>query len=501
MKHNINHRLLKYKLSNFDYSKINNKAYFKRYEIRLKANYIYNTLGLEYFIKYLTKQKNIKIFRILQNDFKEIYNIIKEKFNLMPNSELDRQRVYELKYNICKCKECNKQVEYTRLFCSNKCSNNYKAKDENFIKTLSESVKKWHSTVSAEEKEIKKSKISKSVIDTVYYKSSEERKLVYGTSERTAFDNLGITFPKLNILFNKEEFYSKKYLKVQCKDCNFIWEMTKTTSYARTECKKCNPYKKHKTQTEIFNFIIENGFYAKENDKSFISNEIDINVKDMKLCIEYNGLLSHSFGKSKISYYNKFDVDEYYHLRKTLEVESKGYELLHIFENEFLDKTKKNIWFSIIKNKLNLNKKINLIDYIIRKVEKIKAKEFLENNHLEGFINSKEYLGLYVENELKSLICLNKNEILRICNKVDNNINSEEIFVNYLKEKYKTLIIRLNRRFENSKDYVNLGFRILEDTEPRCFYFRENENILYNDIIDGRVIYDCGERILIKDTL
>lgn len=295
--------------------------------------------------------------------------------------------------------------------------------------------------------------------------------------------------------FYSDDFYNEEFT-IKCSKCNKTHKFIFKSKVRILKCPKCD---EKYTITHRINEEF-NGIFKLNNRIIIKPLEIDLVNEDLKLGIEYNGLMFHSTGYSQFSKFNK-KIENDYHLNKTNLCESKGYELLHIFENEFLDKTKKNIWLSIIKNKLNLNKKINLINYIIRKVEKIKAKEFLENNHLEGFINSKEYLGLYVENELKSIICLNKNEILRICNKVDNNINSEEVFVNYLKEKNKSLIIRLNRRFENSKECINLGFRILEDTEPRCFYFRENENILYTDIIDGRAIYDCGERILIKDTL
>ena len=79
-----------------------------------------------------------------------------------------------------------------------------------------------------------------------------------------------------------------------------------------------------------------------------------------KLCIEYNGLMFHSHGASPYAKFNNLNIDEYYHLRKTERVQEKGFKLLHIFENEWLNKNKREVWKSIIKEKMNLHEKIKI---------------------------------------------------------------------------------------------------------------------------------------------
>lgn len=90
---------------------------------------------------------------------------------------------------------------------------------------------------------------------------------------------------------------------------------------------------------ELFNFISE--FY---NGKIFTNNrtvldsgkELDIYLPDIKLAIEFDGLYWHS---------DKF-LDKNYHLRKTKECEEKEIHLIHIFEDEWINKK------DIVKNKI-----------------------------------------------------------------------------------------------------------------------------------------------------
>jgi serine/threonine protein kinase len=81
-------------------------------------------------------------------------------------------------------------------------------------------------------------------------------------------------------------------------------------------------------------------------DRSILKNlELDIYLPKIKLAIELNGLYWHS----------ELYKNKNYHLNKTKLCEEKGITLLHIFEDEWLEKLE--IVKSIIKNKLNLKHK------------------------------------------------------------------------------------------------------------------------------------------------
>ena len=233
-------------------------------------------------------------------------------------------------------------------------------------------------------------------------------------------------------------------------------------------------------QFEIFNLIkSENKLY---NYKLIGLKEIDIVLPDIKLGIEYDGLIFHSEGllnEGRIR-----NVDKNYHLNKTELCLEKGYTLFHIFESDNID-----IWLSMINNKLGLNERIYARKCIIKELKSTEIKDFLNNNHLQGFIYSSINLGLYYNNELVSLMTFSKPrfnkkydyELIRFCNKLNTSvIGSASKLFNYFIKNYnpKSIISYANRRFSNGSIYEKLGFKFLRKTAPNYFYFKPSIRIL-----------------------
>ena len=100
-----------------------------------------------------------------------------------------------------------------------------------------------------------------------------------------------------------------------------------------------------KSEDEIADFIKEGGFTVTRNDRSILENrhELDIYIPDRQLAIEFDGVFWH----------NEMNKPVNYHLNKTEECNKKGIKLIHIFEDEWLDKP--NIWKSMLNNLLGLN--------------------------------------------------------------------------------------------------------------------------------------------------
>jgi len=241
-KSKINRRLLKYNLKTFNYNKINNKAYFKRYFGRLLANYFLNEYNTQSFVKTLRKYSGPNFFSILKSDFKEVQEKLKEEFGLNFENINDRSRLFTIFENK-RCPECATQVFGKYTFCSPKCANSFKAKDKSFLETLSNSVKKYHSSLTIEEKEELNSKISNGVTIFNTLLTPEIRKEKYTNSvlRYSAFDTFCQNF-NFTVLCTSEYFYNNRYIPVRCKTCSFEWNVTKSTSYARTECRCCTPY-------------------------------------------------------------------------------------------------------------------------------------------------------------------------------------------------------------------------------------------------------------------
>ena len=233
-------------------------------------------------------------------------------------------------------------------------------------------------------------------------------------------------------------------------------------------------------QFEIFNLIkTENKLY---NYKLIGLKEIDIVLPDIKLGIEYDGLIFHSEGL--LNEGRVRNVDKNYHLNKLELCLEKGYDLFHIFESDNID-----IWISMINNRLGFNERIYARKCIIKELKSTEIKDFLNNNHLQGFINSSINLGLYYNNELVSLMTFskprfNKNyeyELIRFCNKLNTSvIGSASKLFNYFIKNYnpKSIISYANRRFSNGSIYEKLGFKFLRKTAPNYFYFKPSIRIL-----------------------
>lgn len=348
----INRRLLEYPLESFDYTKINNQHYLKRqYNVLLLWYYYNKTKNLKRTILFTKTRCGPNWYRTLEK--LNLIDIIKSEFGTA-----DKDQILLIAHDK-KCKACGKPILNTRKFCSIKCSNNWNSTSEKFKSALSKGLSKHHSKLTEEEKSSRYFKISNTLKKTNSILTDEERSLKYSNinPQYTAFSNLTDRFPDLELLFDEDFYYRNRYLPVRCRKCGFEWELTKSTTISRTECKKCFPSKKHQTQTEIFHYV-NSVVPAFENSRNLIQGEIDILVPKLNFGIEYNGLLPHSVGPSRIHYYNKFEVDKSYHLRKTEACEEQGYQLFHIFENEFLNPVKRKIWYSMIDNKLNKSKRI-----------------------------------------------------------------------------------------------------------------------------------------------
>lgn len=155
--------------------------------------------------------------------------------------------------------------------------------------------------------------------------------------------------------------------------------------------------KSYKEQ-EVFDYVKSLGVKVKHSDRTILNGkEIDILIESHKLGIEFDGIRYHSVFTG-----NK---DKMYHVDKTNLAEQRGYQLLHIFENEWDDKVKREIWKSIIKSKLGLSdRKIFARKCIVKELTAPEARLFFDNNHLSGFVGATNHIGLFYNDELVSAI-------------------------------------------------------------------------------------------------
>ncbi|MDA3779293.1 MAG: hypothetical protein PF487_03525 [Bacteroidales bacterium] len=254
-------------------------------------------------------------------------------------------------------------------------------------------------------------------------------------------------------------------------------------------CTKCNPISEQSSikENEISEFISSlNVKYVRNNRNVLNGKELDIYVPEHNVGIEFNGLYWHS----------NINIERKYHLNKTDECEQQDIQLLHIFENEWI--YKKEIVKSIIKSKLGLiENKIFARKTEIREIDNNKLiRDFLETNHIQGFVGSSVKIGLFYNNDLVSIMTFGKKrlsmgnklnindeyEMLRFCNKLNTSvIGGASKLLKYFIKTYspKSILTFADRRYSQGKLYEKLSFEFIGNTEPNYWYFKAHEYILH----------------------
>jgi hypothetical protein len=340
---------------------------------------------------------------------------------------------------------------------------------------------------------MKSEDIRKKAINTNLKKYGKE----YFTQTEIYRNNIKKTISEKNKKYFKE--HGVKMVKnitpdsfiLKCDKCNNEYNTTKQLFRKRVKnneepCVICNPFSDNTSsyENEIKDFINSLNIDYTQNDRNVLNGkEIDIFIPEYNLGIEFNGLYWHS----------ELFKDKDYHFQKMLQSNDNKINLFQIWEDQWL--YKKDIVKSMIKYKLNrIDNKIYARKCVIKEVDYKDAKEFLENNHLQGNSVSKFRYGLYYNNELVSLMTfsnLRKNlgqksssnniELVRFCNKLDTVVvgSFSKLLTHYIKgvDNIKIMTYALCDH-SNGNIYEKCGFQFEKYTKQNYYYFKNK--IRYN---------------------
>lgn len=146
-------------------------------------------------------------------------------------------------------------------------------------------------------------------------------------------------------------------------------------------------------EIDIFEFVKELCPDAEHGNRKILDGyELDVYVPSKKLAIEYDGLIWHS---------EKYVDDRSYHLKKTEECEKQGIQLIHIFEDEWLEHPE--IVKSKLKHILQANSglpKIFARKCSIKEIDTQQSRTFLDKNHIQGFVRASLHLGCFHNDNL-----------------------------------------------------------------------------------------------------
>jgi len=350
--------------------------------------------------------------------------------------------------------------------------------------------------------------------------------------------------------------HSNTHSKIKCNKCHKIFTRGTSNIFHKNNytCNVCLG-KYSKGQLDIFNLLLpyDNSLELEATSVLYNPNvksqkRLDIYSSKNKFCIEFDGLMYHSFGISDHSIFNNPIIDVNVNKQRMVDLNKKDIQLFRVFDIEWLNPIKRNIWISMLKSKLNKTTKIYARNCEIGYVSVKDSKEFLTNNHMQGYVPGLIKLGLYHnfqgENKLVSLMTFGKTirsnnspELIRFCNLINTTvIGGASKLLNFFEKVYKPtkILSYANQRWSQGKLYETLGFENTHDTSPSYSYFKsdydrtglifhrstftksnikkyfnenkfdiktfdENLTETQNMFNNGyRKIYDCGNKVYVK---
>ena len=241
-------------------------------------------------------------------------------------------------------------------------------------------------------------------------------------------------------------------------------------------CPTCAATGPSNPELEILAFIQTLDAEAIGSDRSIIRPaELDIVSVKHKLAVEFNGLYFHS---------DKFR-DSRYHLQKLNKCITAGYDLIQVFEDEWINPVKRDIIKSIVSARMGFfERRIYARNTKIAELSAKEARAFFNDNHIQGFTAAGIYQGLFLGDELVSaaIFCAPRKAITKSKTGYDLELarfvttkNTQVVGgLSKLLSPYndKSIVTYCDRRIFNAKGYSSCGFKQVRINSPEYYYVR-----------------------------
>lgn len=469
--------------------------------------------------------------------------------NYYNDSESIKETIYRIINNIDirpTCAECGGRVRFDRglfsTFCCPKCrNNNEEVKIKNKI-GVSKSLKKAYEKRGEEIKQKRKETLLSNYNEEV--SSPFALQVVKNKIKNTLLNKYGVdnilklkdfrktleTSQKHSIQLQKEYGYDIEYVlnnygeyDIKVKNgCEIHGDIIINASLFNNRTKKerknyttlcpiCNPIKNPETniETQIKKILNElNIDYCQHYRELTSPYELDFYIPSYNIAIECNGIYWHN-GKDNLKR----------HLLKKKICEEKGIRLLYFWEDQIIYKI--NIIKDILKSVFNLNNKIYARKCVIKEISSNIAKEFINENHLQGNVNASIRYGLYYNNMLIQVMtfgklrkCLNQTsedniyELYRFCTKGGYNVigGASKLLNFFIKNnKPKKIITYCSKDISQGNVYKKIGFSFAYECGSGYDYVniktyeRKNRYTLRKDKVDDHSGRTADEILLEKN--
>ena len=284
---------------------------------------------------------------------------------------------------------------------------------------------------------------------------------------------------------------------------------SKRKKYNINLCTVCNPIGenrsiKEKNLCEFIKSIYKGYIIQNWRDGRM---EIDVYLPDKNIGFEFNGLYWHS------------DIykEKEFHLNKKKYFEERGIRIINIWEDDWDNNNQ--LIKSQICSLLNLNTRIFARKCFVSEIkENSEVRNFLNENHIQGHVNSIIKLGLYNNGELVSIMTFDHFEgrkkmndmewnLSRFCSKKNYNlIGGASKLLSYFIRNYlvNRVISYADRDWSNGDLYQKLGFKLTNINKPDYKYiiggkrvhksrFRKSRTNINESQLDIPKIWDCGK--------
>lgn len=242
-------------------------------------------------------------------------------------------------------------------------------------------------------------------------------------------------------------------------------------------CPKCS-HRISKPETELQDWLADKIDIKRNDRKTITPQELDVYIPSKNLAIEFNGVYWHSELKGK---------NKKHHLNKTNSCRTNGVRLIHITDDEWVNK--QDIVKSRLTNILGLTKyKLYGRKCTIKSIDKGVKNRFLSKYHIQGKDNSSIALGAFYRGRLVAVMTFGKNrygsskncyELIRYATISTFNCIGvagkllKHFERTYIYDKIKTYA---DLRWSEGGLYTALGFTHLHNSPPNYHYIR-NGNI------------------------
>ena len=263
-----------------------------------------------------------------------------------------------------------------------------------------------------------------------------------------------------------------------CRNCNHTHTRCIDSELHENMCPICGRESTSQFEREIADYVrTELGVVCSISNKTVISPlELDIVIPNHNLAIEANGLYWHSEAAGK---------SRFYHSYKTKMCNTAGYRLIHIFEDEWIER--RDICKQYICAALGLSGKA-IIHAKVDKVSYTAASEFLTANHILGCGSVTDICyAAYNENDIIAVMTFKQYKsgfILERYAAKDSVLEHCIVLFNRFVKDYSpsSIISYMDLRWETDALYNRLGFMHLGVTLPNYWYVKGTARIHRNKL-------------------